>query len=216
MFRFCAGRRIRQIRAVMSNAPDIEPPVRAADDVAVRQRKIRWVVLCAALVPPVWVVVTGVLVAIDLSSSVDFPWRYHDTGTVAFGAVGLCALLTGVAGLKRGWNTAAVLSLGGKVLAVLCGLAVLMWMATTGGPRMRPSTIDKAVLNNARQLAAAAGEYFAEKGATSCALSDLVGSDRYVKALNTVDRETYPLNYTRGGTITIMGVSGARTLTYSP
>jgi type IV pilus assembly protein PilA len=44
----------------------------------------------------------------------------------------------------------------------------------------------------------------------------LVGATNYVKALNTVASESYPLAYTQGITITIDGVAGARTITYAP
>ena len=44
----------------------------------------------------------------------------------------------------------------------------------------------------------------------------MVGAANYVKALNVVANETYPTNFTQGITITIAGVAGARTITYSP
>jgi type IV pilus assembly protein PilA len=37
-----------------------------------------------------------------------------------------------------------------------------------------------------------------------------------VKAINTVAGETYHGGYTKGVTITISGVAGARTVTYAP
>jgi type IV pilus assembly protein PilA len=203
----------------MKTPPKIEPADRPAENPSEgtgRQRKMWWIGLCAALVPPVWVIATGALATFARTSAVELPWRYQDTGTVVIAVVGLGAVLACVTGIRRGWNTAPALRFGGKALAGVFGLAVLMWMATSGGPRMRTSTIDKVVLNNARQLAAAAEAHFAEKGATSCALDDLVGSDKYVKALTTVAGETYPQTYTRGGVITITGLAGARTLTYAP
>jgi type IV pilus assembly protein PilA len=75
---------------------------------------------------------------------------------------------------------------------------------------------DKAVLNNARQMAAAADSYFLESGATFAASSNLVGATNYVRTLNTVAGETYPTNYTQGVTLTISGIANARTLTYAP
>ncbi|MFI5355150.1 MAG: pilus assembly protein, partial [Desulfobaccales bacterium] len=75
---------------------------------------------------------------------------------------------------------------------------------------------DKAVLNNARQLSAAADQYFLENGVSTVGSGNLVGSSNYVKAVNTVAGETYPDNYTQGVTITISSVAGARTVTYAP
>jgi type IV pilus assembly protein PilA len=72
------------------------------------------------------------------------------------------------------------------------------------------------VLNNARQLSAAADQYFLENGVSSVNSVMLVGSSNYVKAVNTVANEAYPTGYTQGITITIGGVAGARTVTYAP
>ena len=81
---------------------------------------------------------------------------------------------------------------------------------------MRQSSQDKAVLNNARQLSAAADQFFLENGVTTAASISLVGATNYVKAVNTVASETYPTGYTQGVTITISGVAGSRTITYAP
>jgi type IV pilus assembly protein PilA len=72
------------------------------------------------------------------------------------------------------------------------------------------------VLNNARQLSAAADQYFLENGVSSVLQAGLIGATNYVKAVNTVAGETYPAGYTQGVTITISGVAGARTITYAP
>jgi hypothetical protein len=73
---------------------------------------------------------------------------------------------------------------------------------------------DKAVLNNARQLSAAADQYFLESGISTAGLTDLIGPTQYIKALNTVASEVYPTNYTQATTITVSGVGGTRTITY--
>ena len=66
------------------------------------------------------------------------------------------------------------------------------------------------------QVAAGADQYYLENGVTTVAKSSLLGSDKYVKALNTVASESYPDNYTQGVTITVEGIAGARTVTYAP
>ena len=76
--------------------------------------------------------------------------------------------------------------------------------------------LNKGVLNNARQLSAAADQYFLENGVSTVGLSDLVGAKNYIKAINTVASETYPSQYTQGMTLTISGVAGMRTITYAP
>lgn len=44
----------------------------------------------------------------------------------------------------------------------------------------------------------------------------LVGATNYVKAVNTVAGESYPLRYTRGTIMTVTGAAGTRTVTYAP
>ena len=65
-------------------------------------------------------------------------------------------------------------------------------------------------------MAAAADQYYLENGSSFANSSSLVGATNYVKALNTVASETYPVAYTQGVTITITGVASARTITYAP
>jgi type IV pilus assembly protein PilA len=89
-------------------------------------------------------------------------------------------------------------------------------MAIPAFQKVRVASQDKAVLNNARQMAAAADQYYLENGATFALTTSLIGATNYVKALNTVAGETYPTGYTQGITITITGVANARTITYAP
>ena len=100
------------------------------------------------------------------------------------------------------------------IVVVIIGL--LAMMAIPAFNKVRQNSQDKTVMNNVRQLSSAADQYFLENGVTTCALSNLVGSDKYVKAINTVAGEMYPANYTQGITITVTGIAGARTITYAP
>ena len=100
------------------------------------------------------------------------------------------------------------------IVVVIIGL--LAAMAIPAFQKVRQSSQDKAVLNNARQLSAAADQFYLENGVSTCASTDLVGATNYVKAVNTVAQETYPVGFTQGVTITIAGVAGARTVTYAP
>ena len=103
-----------------------------------------------------------------------------------------------------------------EIMIVVVIIGLLAAMAIPAFQKVRQSSQDKAVLNNARQLAAAADQYFLENGVSSCLQTDLVGSTSYVKALNLVANETYPTGFTQGITITISGVAGQRTITYAP
>ena len=103
-----------------------------------------------------------------------------------------------------------------EIMIVVVIIGLLAAMAIPAFQKVRQSSQDKAVLNNARQLAAAADQYFLENGVSSAASTALVGATNYVKAINTVASESYPANYTQGVTISIGGVAGSRTVTYAP
>ena len=103
-----------------------------------------------------------------------------------------------------------------EIMIVVVIIGLLADMAIPAFQKVRQSSQDKTVLNNARQLSAAADQYFLENGVTTVASLSLIGATNYVKAVNTVARETYPTNYTQGVTITISGLAGARTITYTP
>ncbi|MBI3885613.1 MAG: prepilin-type N-terminal cleavage/methylation domain-containing protein, partial [Opitutae bacterium] len=98
-----------------------------------------------------------------------------------------------------------------EIMIVVVIIGLLAAMAIPAFQKVRQSSQDKAVLNNARQLSAAADQYFLENGVSSVASANLVGATNYVKAVNTVASEVYPTGYTQGVTITISGIAGART-----
>ena len=103
-----------------------------------------------------------------------------------------------------------------EIMIVVVIIGLLAAMAIPAFQKVRSSSQDKTVLNNARQLSAAADQYFLENGVSTVASTNLVGATNYVKAINTVASETYPAFYTQGVTLTITGVAGARTVTYAP
>lgn len=100
------------------------------------------------------------------------------------------------------------------VLALVAG--VLAAVSYTAYRKVRQSSEDKGVICVVRQLAAAADQYYLENGVSTVELRQLVGATNYVKAVNTVAGESYPLLYARGMTITVTGVAGTRTVTYAP
>ena len=103
-----------------------------------------------------------------------------------------------------------------EIMIVVVIIGLLAAMAIPAFQKVRTSSQDKAVLNNARQLAAAADQYFLENGVSSVSQGSLVGSTNYVKSLNLVASESYPDGYTQGVTITVSGIAGQRTITYAP
>ena len=103
-----------------------------------------------------------------------------------------------------------------EIMIVVVIIGLLAAMAIPAFQKVRQSSQDKAVLNNARQLSAAADQFYLENGVSTALPTSLIGATNYVKAVNTVASETYPTGYTQGITITISGVAGSRTITYAP
>jgi type IV pilus assembly protein PilA len=103
-----------------------------------------------------------------------------------------------------------------EIMIVVVIIGLLAAMAIPAFQKVRQNSQDKTVLNNARQLSAAADQYFLENGVSAVWKVNLVGSSNYIKALNTVAGENYPDWYTQGITITVGAIAGARTVTYAP
>ncbi len=101
-----------------------------------------------------------------------------------------------------------------EIMIVVVIIGLLAAMAIPAFQKVRAASQDKTVLNNMRQLAAGADQFFLENGTSTAAITSLVGSSAYLKALNTVANESYPTNFTQGTPITVTGIAGARTLTY--
>ncbi len=101
-----------------------------------------------------------------------------------------------------------------EIMIVVVIIGLLAAIAIPGFQKVRNASQDKAVLNNARQLASAADQYMTENGVTFMSQGDLVGPTNYVKILTIVAGETYPASFTQGVALTISGIAGARTITY--
>lgn len=103
-----------------------------------------------------------------------------------------------------------------EIMIVVVIIGLLAAMAVPAFQRVRASSQDKAVMNNARQLSAAADQYYLENGVTTVSQNNLVGVTNYIRVQSGVANETYPGLLTQGITITITGVAGLRTVTYAP
>lgn len=57
--------------------------------------------------------------------------------------------------------------------------------------KVRERSIRMSVLNNLRQLTAAADQHFLENGTTKATYDQLVGPDKYIKQLEPIDGEDY-------------------------
>jgi type IV pilus assembly protein PilA len=102
-----------------------------------------------------------------------------------------------------------------EIMIVVVIIGLLASLAIPAFQKIRSASQDKAVLSNARQLAAATDQYMMEHGRSTVSIGMLVGLTNYVKSLDTVAGETYPTVFTAGSPITVTGVGGIRTITYS-
>ncbi len=101
-----------------------------------------------------------------------------------------------------------------EIMIVVVIIGLLAAMAIPAFQKVRAASQDKTVQNNMRQLGGAADQYFLENGTSTAQITSLVGSSAYVKALNTVANESYPLTFQQGVPITVTDIAGARTITY--
>jgi type IV pilus assembly protein PilA len=95
-------------------------------------------------------------------------------------------------------------------------IGVMAAMAIPAFQKVRQSSQQKAVLNNLRQLAAAADQYYLEQGVTTATYDDLVGPDKYVKRIVPVAGEDYrSLEFRQGETLRVK-LSDGRAVEYKP
>ena len=103
-----------------------------------------------------------------------------------------------------------------EIMIVVVIIGMLAALAIPAFQKVRASSQDKAVLNNARQLSAAADQFYLENGVSTCDQNNLLGGTNYIRVQSGVANELYPPFFTQGVTITIAGVAGQRTVTYAP
>lgn len=103
-----------------------------------------------------------------------------------------------------------------EIMIVVVIIGLLATMAIPAFQKIKQKSQDNTVLNNARQLAAAGDQYFLETGVTTVNSSDLIGPTQYIRFQRPVGNEVYPGVLTQGVTITVTGVGGFRTVTFSP
>jgi type IV pilus assembly protein PilA len=101
-----------------------------------------------------------------------------------------------------------------EIMIVVVIIGMLAVLAIPGFMKIRNAAQDKAVLSNARQLAAGCDQYMMEFGYSTVSIDHLVGPTNYVKTLDLIANESYPTLFTAGSPIIVSGVAGLRTITY--
>jgi type IV pilus assembly protein PilA len=95
-------------------------------------------------------------------------------------------------------------------------LGLMAAMAIPAFQKVRAASQEKAVLNNLRMLAAATDQYCLENGARSATYDQLVGPDKYVRAVVPVAGENYrALRFVPGQPLRVQLANG-KTVEYAP
>jgi hypothetical protein len=76
--------------------------------------------------------------------------------------------------------------------------------------------VERAILNNLRQLAAAADQYYLEQGKKSTTYDELVGADKYVRTMNPINGENYRALRFEQGVRLIVTTSSGHSVSYEP
>jgi len=101
-----------------------------------------------------------------------------------------------------------------EIMIVVVIIGLLAAMAIPAFQKVRQASRQKTILNNIRQLSAAADQYFLEAGVSTVASADLIGSDKYIKnPISIVAGESYPSPIVAGATYSISFDGGTAELT---
>ena len=92
-----------------------------------------------------------------------------------------------------------------EIMIVVVIIGLLAAMAIPAFKKVRDTSQTKAITNNLRQLASAADQYFLENGVTTVSSTELVGTDKFIKAVDQVAGETYPSSIAQGTAISATG-----------
>jgi hypothetical protein len=115
-----------------------------------------------------------------------------------------------VAGYEEGSET-VVLKQGGQQFRLRLKTAKVK----TGGTEPTEEK-KRAILNNLRQLAAAADQFYLENGKMQATFDELVGTTKYVKQVNPVEGEDYrAIVFAQGKPLTVT-TAGGFSMSYNP
>lgn len=104
-------------------------------------------------------------------------------------ALGFGLVSAGIPSFGNGWID--LIALPWALVAALVLVAAFGATVIPAFRTVRHSVQARAIMNNLRQITAAADQYFLEKGQTRVAYGDLVGSLGYLRPVQSVDGEHY-------------------------
>jgi type IV pilus assembly protein PilA len=88
-----------------------------------------------------------------------------------------------------------------EIMIVVVIIGLLAAMAIPAFQKVRTTSQEKTIVNNLRQLASGADQYFLEYGVTEVTSSQLTGTNSYVKSFSLVTNETYTSPIQQGATL---------------
>ena len=100
-----------------------------------------------------------------------------------------------------------------EIMIVVVIIGLLAAMAIPAFQKVRQSSVKSTLDNDARQLAAAANQYFLENNVSSVTLEQLVGEDLYIESLS--KGVGAPASFDAGGTFTLTHPNYDSGATYS-
>lgn len=97
-----------------------------------------------------------------------------------------------------------------EIMIVVVIIGLLATMAIPQFAKMRGNAQNSKIVNNVRQITSAADQYMMERGKTTVALTELVGSGNYIKVADPASlvilEEVYPTSITSGGDYVVTGL----------
>lgn len=95
-----------------------------------------------------------------------------------------------------------------EIMIVVVIIGLLAAMAIPAFQKVRRSSQEKTMINDARQIAAGAQQYFLENGVSTVAATNIVGADGYVKQLGSGNSlHSNSLTLTQGATFALQNTS---------
>ncbi|WP_269524290.1 prepilin-type N-terminal cleavage/methylation domain-containing protein [Coraliomargarita parva] len=90
-----------------------------------------------------------------------------------------------------------------EIMIVVVIIGLLAAMAIPAFQKVRATSQEKTLINNLRQLASGADQYFLEWGVTAVDSVELVGTESYIKVFNPVAKsgDNYTVNIQQGSPI---------------
>ena len=99
-----------------------------------------------------------------------------------------------------------------EIMIVVVIIGLLAAMAIPAINKVRQTSQNKTIINNLRQVASAADQYFIEEGVTQAATSDIIGTSLYIKGMpQAVAGEAYSTLFPITAGFTQLSVSKADT-----